>query len=151
MKLKKIFENIDFVNRYQSICEKYNDFDNRMRDSTKQIQKEVLDSFNYKYKYVSNGSFYQIKEENNEISFSLHMVIKGGVIETLFFLDVDGKTIEPQGRIDFFPEDLGIPFERLKCGALPKYGSEEELKEILKEIFSIYEDLKKEFVKQLEN
>ena len=148
MEVKKIFENIDFVNRYQKICEKHNDFDKRMRSSTKQLQKEVLDKFGYKNKYISNGSFYQIKEEYDEFSFQLHFVLKGGIVETLLFSKKNNKTIEPQGRIDFFPEDLDIPFERLKCGALPKYSSEKELEEILKEIFGIYEDLKKEFVKQ---
>ncbi|AXP81952.1 hypothetical protein CJ739_2887 [Mariniflexile rhizosphaerae] len=148
METKQIFEKINFVNRYQSICEKHNDFDNRMRDSTMQLQKGVLDEFGYKYKYISNGSFYQIKDTHNNLSFFLHIVLKGGVVEPLLYIDFLEKTIEPQGRIDFFPEDLGIPFERLKYG-LPKYSSKEELNEILKEIFSIYEDLKKEFIKQL--
>ena len=147
MEVKEIFEKINFVNRYQKICEKFNDFDNRMRDSTKQLQKKILDKLDYKYRYISNGSFYQIKEHEKDYLFQLHLVLKGGQIEILLFIQKKNKTLEPQGRIDFFPEDLGIPFERLKSGALPKYSSEEELKEILKEIFSIYEDLKKEFVK----
>lgn len=66
----------------------------------------------------------------------------------MLFIKNNNETLEPQGRLDFFPEKLGIPFERIKCGALPKYGSEDELKEILKEIFSIYEDLKVEVIKQ---
>ncbi|MDX6748135.1 hypothetical protein SHK09_15160 [Polaribacter sp. PL03] len=148
MKLKKTFENIDFVNRYQNICIKYNDFDNRMRNSTKQLCKQILDEFDYNYKYISNGSFYQIKHLKGEILFQLHLVLKGGIIETLLFIEENEKTLEPQGRIDFFPEELGIPFERLKCGALPKYKSDEELKEILNGLFSIYEDLKFEYINQ---
>lgn len=42
MEIKEIFKKINFVNRYQKICERFNDFDNRMRGSTKQIQKEVF-------------------------------------------------------------------------------------------------------------
>lgn len=147
MNLKTVLEKIDFVSRYQSICEKHYDFDNRMRDSTKQIQKEVLDKFGYKYKYISNGSFYQIKEQENNITFQLHLVLKRGIVETLLFIIEEGKTVEPQGRIDFFPEDLGITYDRMKYG-LPKYCSEEELREILADLFSIYEDLKTEVIKQ---
>lgn len=149
MDLKKIFENIDFVKRYQSICEKHNDFENRMRDSTKQLQKEVLDKFNYRYKYISNGSFYQIKEEHNKLLLQLHMVFKRGIIETLLFIEINGKEIEPQGRIDFFPEELGIPFERNKYN-LFFYSNKQELKEILADLFSIYEDLKNEVIKESE-
>jgi hypothetical protein len=148
MDLKKIFEDINFVKRYQSICEKNNDFDNRMRDSTKQLQKEVLDKFEYKYKYVSNGSFYQIKDECDNLLFNLHLVLKGGQVESLLYIYKNEQTLNAKGRFDFIPEKLGIPYDRLKYG-LPKYASERELEEILKEIFSIYEDLKKEFIKQL--
>ena len=54
--------------------------------------------------------------------------------------------VDPEVKRTF--EKLGIPFERLKYGALPKYTSEEELQEILTDLFSIYEDLKIEFIKQ---
>lgn len=147
MELKKIFENIDFVNRYQSICEKHNDFDNRMRSSTKQLQKEILDEFKYNYNYISNGSFYKIIDEYNDVLFNLHLVLKGGAVESLLYIYKDGTTLKAKGRLDFIPEKLGIPFERLKYG-LPKYGSKEELNETLEELFSIYEDLKKEFIRE---
>ena len=147
MNFKTILEKINFVSRYKCICENYHDFDNRMRDSTKQIQKEVLNLFKYKYKYVSNGSFYQVKDESQDILFNLHLVLKGGAVETLIYIYIDNKFIKPRGRIDFFPEDVGILYDRLKYG-LPKYSSEKELEEILEGLFSIYEDLKTEVVKE---
>ena len=147
MNLKNIFENINFVNRYQSICEEHNDFDNRMRDSTKQLQKDALSKFNYNYKYISNGSFYKIKDEFNNLLFNLHLVLKGGSVESLLYIYENENTLKAKGRFDFIPEKLDIPYDRLKYG-LPKYSSEKELEEILKGLFSIYEDLKKEFVKQ---
>ncbi len=151
MELKEIFEKIDFVNRYQNICKNYNDFENRMRDSTKQLQKEILDTFNYKYKYISNGSFYQIKEEFDNLLFNLHLVLKGGQVESLIYIYKNRQTLEPNGRLDFLPEDLGITYDRLKYGALPKYSSEKELKEILKDLFLIYEDIKTEFIERNQN
>ncbi|WP_417873741.1 hypothetical protein [Xanthomarina gelatinilytica] len=147
MDLKKVLEKIDFVNRYKKICQEHNDFDNSMSENNKNLTSRVLGSFKYNYKYFSNGSFYQIKEQENNITFQLHLVLKRGIVETLLFIMVEEKTIEPQGRIDFFPEDVGITYDRMKYG-LPKYCSEVELREILADLFSIYEDLKTEVIKQ---
>ncbi|WP_282056836.1 hypothetical protein [Maribacter luteus] len=147
MELKKIFEKIDFVNRYRSICEKYNDFDNSMDGNNRVLTQRVLDLYKYKNKYFSNGSFYQIKEEFEDVEFILNLVLKQGIVETLLYIKKEGKNVKPNGRIDFLPEDLGIPYDRLKYG-LPKYSSEKELEEILKVLFSIYEDIKTEFLKQ---
>lgn len=146
-KLKIVFEKINFVCRYQKICEEHSDFDNRMSKNNKKLTDETLDFFKYNYKYFTNGSFYQIKEVKDDITFQLHLVLKGGVVESLLYIYIKDKFMEPNGRFDFLPEKLGIPFERDKYN-LFFYVNEDELRLILKEIFSIYEDLKDEFIKQ---
>ncbi|MDE0537003.1 hypothetical protein [Tenacibaculum sp. L6] len=86
MDLKTVLEKIDFVNRYKEICENHNDFDGRDKNVEKKNQKKILDTFNYKYKYFSNGSFYQIKEQENNITFQLHFVLKRGIVESLIYI-----------------------------------------------------------------
>lgn len=150
MVLKSIMEEIKFVDRFKEICESYNDFDNRMEGHNKELCKKVLDALGVHYRFISNGSFYQIKDEEEGVLFQLNLVLKGGIVESLLYIYLEGKSIEPSGRLDFWPEDLEIPFDRLKYG-LPKYGSEEELTSILAAIFSIYNDLKSKFVANLVN
>ena len=56
----------------------------------------------------------------------------------------DGNNwLSPDGRLDFIPQKMGISFDRSKHN-LPKYTSEKDLENILTEILSIYEDIKKE-------
>lgn len=145
--LKTAFEKINFVCRYQKICESHSDFENSMSKTNKKLTSSALDLFKYNYKYFSNGSFYQIKEEKDDITFQLHLVLKGGIVESLMYIYIKGEFMEPNGRLDFLPEDLGIHYDRIKYG-LPKYCSKQELNEILSDLFSIYEDFKKEFIKQ---
>lgn len=83
MDLKTVLEKIDFVSRYQKICEKHNDFDNSMSKDNKKLTSHALDSFSYNYKYFTNGSFYQIKEQENNITFQLHLVLKRGMVDLL--------------------------------------------------------------------
>ena len=73
------------------------------------------------------------------------LTMHGGMVEThLNFIKDDEWLLF--NRFDFICEKLQNRF-REKYN-IPKYSSEEELEEILKEIFSIYEDLKNEFIRQ---
>jgi len=147
MELKPILEKIDFANRYRKICDSHLEFDNRLSGNKNSVYKKVLDTFKYEYKFFSNGSFYQIKEAINErFIFQFHLVLKDGQIEPLLYIKIDNQNIDNMGRLDFIPQKLNIPFERKEFN-LPLYSDEEELKEILKSLFSIYEDFKTEVLK----
>jgi hypothetical protein len=142
MDLKPIFEKINFAQRYRTLCDAHQDFDNRLRGIHKPIYESVLRKMDCKFKYYSKGSFYQIINENNSCMFMLNLVLKDGLVESLIYININDSPVISQGRFDFLPEDMNIPFERKRYN-LPIYVSEEELKEILKEIFSIYDDIKK--------
>ncbi|MEO9964665.1 MAG: hypothetical protein ABJF11_02680 [Reichenbachiella sp.] len=141
--MKLVFERINFADRYRVLCDSFQDFENRLNGSQKALCEDVLNGFEYEYKYYSNGSFYQISQEIDGLVFQLNLVLKGGLVESLLYMNKDGNTIEPKGRIDFFPEDLDIPFDRKKYN-LPIYTSLEDLQQILIALFKIYEDIKKE-------
>ena len=78
----------------------------------------------------------------------MNLVLKDGLVESLLYMKENGSPITPQGRLDFLSEDLGIPFERKRYN-LPMYTSESELEEILREIFLIYEDIKREVIEEI--
>lgn len=147
MELKPIFEKIKFAERYRTLCDTHQDFGNRLRGVHAPIYKSALEKIGYEFKYYSNGNFYQIINVNDGCEFMLNLILKDGLVESLLYIKINNNTIIPHGRFDFLPEDMDIPFER-KRHNLPMYGSEAELEEILRGIFSIYEDIKKEVMKK---
>lgn len=148
MDLSLILMSIDFVEKYKSICLNYSDFENSMSGSNKTLYVKVLDKLGCAYKYYSNGSFYRVIFKSNNIEIHLHLVLKNGLVEPLLYVEDNEGELEPNGRFDFIPKKLGVEFDR-RLYNLPKYTSELELEEILKEIFLICEDIKKEISKEL--
>ena len=73
----------------------------------------------------------------------------GGMVEAHFNYLKDSEWLM-YNRFDGYAQALNANFQR-EIYNIPKYSSFEELEEILKEIFSIYEDLKNEFVKSNQN
>lgn len=146
MDLTPIFIRIDFVSRYQKVCSDYDDFDNSLRGNKKELYDQVLAKFDYKPRYFSKERFYRIVTEENGYEFGLQIVLKDGLVEPMIDIKMGGAWLSPDGRFDFIPQKMGVEFDRKKYN-LPKYTSEAELESILKEIFSIYEDIKKEVIK----
>ena len=149
MNIVNVYKKIDFVNRYKLICEKHNDFTNRIEGNKIILYEKTLNKLNVNYKYNKKDRFFQVQSTINECDFKLHLDLRGGLVEVLIYIERGKEYFKPNGRFDFIPEELGMEFNR-KIYNLPKYTTENELEEILKEIFSIYEDFKTEFLKELE-
>ena len=88
---------------------------------------------------------FQIKD----FSFDLGLSLKEGVVEARIFYIKNGEWLI-YNRFDFLSEELDSQFDRDKYN-IPAYSSEAELEVILKEIFSIYADLKQEILKSENN
>ena len=143
--ISNYYRNIDFLNRYQEICANHNDFDNSLRGNKKALYDEVINHYAYNVKYYRAENFYRIEEENNGILFVLTLTLKDGLVEVMINLKFTDGWGMPGGRLDFLALELDPNFDRENYN-LPMYGTAEELKEILDEIFNIYEDLKREFI-----
>ena len=141
MELKPVFQKVNFVERYKAICANHDDLDNSMRGIHKKLYEETLRKLGYEFKYYSKGSFFKISEDNA----NLHLVLKDGLIEPLLYVMKDDASMLPRGRFDGIAEELQEGFREQYT--IPKYCSETELESILKEIFSLYEDIKKEVMK----
>jgi len=114
MDLKEILENIHFIKRYQELCEEYDNLYGSLRGNKKRTYDEVLASFNYNTKYFKNGNFYKIEESSSNIKVVLHMCFRNGMVEFLLYPEIDGLETSSNGRFDFLPEKLGIPYDREK-------------------------------------
>lgn len=140
-----IYKKINLVNRYQKICEKYNDFDNALEGNHYKKYTEIIEDFGYKPKYFKKESFFRIEEMEKNIVFGLQLTLKNGMVEVMFDTKLNNLWFVPDGRIDFICEEIDSNFDREQYN-IPDYPSLEELKIILKEIFKIYEDFKTEIV-----
>jgi hypothetical protein len=100
----------------------------------------------YEVKYIKSERFYNIEQSNGPFLFTFNIVLKGGIVEPILYIEKNGTLCTPEGRLDFFPEKMGVDFDREKYN-LPSYTSEEELESLLRDIFLIYEDLKEELLK----
>ena len=148
--LTPILKKIDFVSRYQKICSDHDDFDNSLRGNQKELYDQVLSKFNYMPKYFSKERFYRIVAEESNYEFGLQLVLKDGLVEPMIDIKKEDSWLSPDGRFDFIPQKMGVEFDRKKYN-LPKYTSASELEQILREIFSIYEDIKGEVLKASES
>jgi hypothetical protein len=141
IKITKWYKEIDFVKRYQQICFNYYDFNNSLKGNRKSLYDEVLSDFDYSFKYYKSESFYRMEEQKDESLFILTLTLKDGLVDVMLNIKLNDKWCVPGGRLDFLAAELDRNFDREQYN-LPKYDNTEELKDILNQIFEIYEDLK---------
>lgn len=146
MVLKEVFENIDFANRYQSICQKHNDFEHCMSGSNKKKYLEILKSIDNTVNYSSKDKTFKYSFKYKNHILDMILTLHGGMVETHLNYIKDGEWFM-YNRFDGYAKELNSNFNR-DLYNVPKYSTFQELEKILKEIFSIYEDLKIEFIKQ---
>lgn len=146
MVLEAVFRKIDFVNRYKSICEKHNDFENSMSGNQSKVYANILQKIDKSVSYISKDKAFISTVPVGEFTLELVLTLHNGLVEAhLNYIKGDDWLM--YNRLDGYAEELDSNFNR-ELYNIPKYTSLEELEEILKEIFSIYEDIKKELANQ---
>ena len=144
----EIFEKINLYERYSNISNQYRfeeTFENYSNDEVIKIVKEL----GYSAKYRKKENFFQILEPINEINFYFHFSLKYGKVEVIMYWESKkNKAISgggPFSRIcKLITINKGREFEKIKYARFRNY---EDLKNILREYFLIYEDLKREVLK----
>lgn len=150
-KLEKIyyesFRNIDFINRYKKIMDAHNHpLDDILARMEKTIIKNTFKEIGYDFKISSPGQFYEFYETINDYSFKISIKISGGMITTYIYIYVYGDIV----KIDY--TNFAFIYRILKNNMeevtnAPKFKNFNELLIILKDLISIYENFKIEFLK----
>tara|TARA_Y100000114_G_scaffold157294_1_gene189118 strand:- start:37374 stop:37736 length:363 start_codon:yes stop_codon:yes gene_type:complete len=108
--------------------------------------KEVLDEFGLSYEHNKKEKFlsttYSLASGHE---FTLTFGLWRGKVETILVIRHEGQYMEPSGRLDFIPEEMGYEFDRKKYN-LPKFSSVEDLREILYTLMGIIKDLEQAIV-----
>ena len=145
----EIFEKINLYERHCNISNQYRfeeTFENYSNDEVIKIVKEL----GYTAKYRKKENFFQIIETTNKLKFYFHFSLKYGLVEVIMYWEcINNKDIWGGGTFAGICKKIEIAKNEEKEGYIKKarFRNYEDLKNILREYFLIYEDLKTEVLK----
>ena len=145
----EIYEKINLYDRYRDINNLYRfeeTFENYSNDEVIKIVKEL----GYTAKYRKKENFFQIIETTNKLKFYFHFSLKYGLVEVIMYWEcINDKDKWGGGTFAGICKKIEIAKNEEKEGYIKKarFRNYEDLKNILREYFLIYEDLKTEVLK----
>ena len=145
----EIFEKINLYERHSNISNQYRfeeTFENYSNDEVIKIVKEL----GYTAKYRKKENFFQIIETTNKLKFYFHFSLKYGLVEVIMYWEcINDKDKWGGGTFAGICKKIEIAKNEEKEGYIKKarFRNYEDLKNILREYFLIYEDLKTEVLK----
>ena len=140
----EIFEKINLYERHSNISNQYRfeeTFENYSNDEVIEIVKEL----GYSAKYRKKEKFFQIIETTNKLKFYFHFSLKYGLVEIIMYWEcINNKDIWGGGTFAGICKKIEIAKNEEKEGYIKDacFRNYEDLKNILREYFLIYEDLK---------
>ena len=140
----EIFEKINLYERHSNISNQYRfeeTFENYSNDEVIEIVKEL----GYSAKYRKKEKFFQIIETIDGIKFYFHFSLEYGMVEVIIFWEYENnKDLSGGGLLSVVCKLIEIAKNEEKEGYIKKarFRNYEDLKNILREYFLIYEDLK---------
>lgn len=145
----QVYKNIDFVKRYESLSKSFQ-YEDRLEYANDEVLN-LITKRGYKAKYLKSDNFFKVEEKVNGIKFYLNICLKYSNAELIIGATdisngqfITGSVFSRLYKQIKFAEGVDLE-ENIK---MPKFRTYEDLEEILKETFSIYEDFKAELLKQ---
>ena len=144
----EIFEKINLYERHSNISNQYRfeeTFENYSNDEVIKIVKEL----GYSAKYRKKENFFQIIETTNKLKFYFHFSLEYGMVEIIMGMMNKNKKNIIGGLVPNICKKIEIVKNEEKEGYIKDacFRNYEDLKNILREYFLIYEDLKTEVLK----
>ena len=145
----EIYEKINLYERHSNISNQYRfeeTFENYSNDEVIKIVKEL----GYSAKYRKKEKFFQIIETIDGIKFYFHFSLEYGMVEVIIFWEYENnKDLSGGGLLSVVCKLIEIAKNEEKEGYIKdaRFRNYEDLKNILREYFLIYEDLKTEVLK----
>ena len=145
----EIFEKIDLYERHSNISNQYR-YEDKLKDYSNDKTIEIVKELGYSAKYKKKENFFQIIETINEMKFYFHFSLKYGLVEIIIYWEcINNKDKWGGGTFAGICKKIEIAKNEEKEGYIKKarFRNYEDLKNILREYFLIYEDLKTEVLK----
>ena len=144
----EIYEKINLYKRHYTLSVQ-NNYENTFENYSNEKVIEIVKELGYTAKYRKKENFFQIIETINEMRFYFHFSLKYGLVEIIMgMMDKNKKNIIG-GLVPNICKKIEIVKNEEKKGDIKKarFRNYEDLKNILREYFLIYEDLKTEVLK----
>ena len=145
----EIFEKINLYERHSNISNQYR-FEETFENYSNEKVIEIVKELGYSAKYKKKENFFQIIETINEMKFYFHFSLKYGLVEIIIYWEcINNKDKWGGGTFAGICKKIEIAKNEEKEGYIKKarFRNYEDLKNILREYFLIYEDLKTEVLK----
>ena len=145
----EIFEKINLYERHSNISNQYR-FEDKLKDYSNDKTIEIVKELGYSAKYRKKENFFQIIETTNKLKFYFHFSLKYGLVEIIMYWEcINNKDKWGGGTFAGICKKIEIAKNEEKEGYIKKarFRNYEDLKNILREYFLIYEDLKTEVLK----
>lgn len=144
LEIKEVLEKINFVERYKALSEKFSNSENTFENYENVKVFEVFETLGYKARYNKKADFFIVGEVKNKDSyaFRFNISLKYGVAELIWEAWHNDEV-----RVGD-PWDVFIRLLSNDMGKVPVlyFHSYDELKEIMKIAFEMYEDFKRELI-----
>lgn len=142
-KIKDALIKVDFIKRYEELSNKFNaertPSSNRLVYIDGEDVMETIRELGYSPLFDAKEKFYKIKEEQIEnLIFGVHIILQSGMVDFVWIVKENCELLlgAPWGT---YSRRLIDSSYRIKK---PIVGSYEDLEEILKSSFEMYEDFK---------
>lgn len=146
---KKIFDRINFVERYLNLRSKFINNGSIVPTFNKKEILKTLEDLGYKSQYLSQG-YYEYKKSYNEYTFQFLPKITRNI--PLIYLNIfkddeilDNRVTNLGSVLKYISYDPNMINPRFRINSL------DELKEYLKRMLEIYEDFVAEYIKDIES
>ena len=140
----EIFEKINLYERHSNISNQYR-FEETFENYSNEKVIEIVKELGYSAKYRKKEKFFQIIEIIDGIKFYFHFSLEYGMVEVIIFWEYENnKDLSGGGLLSVVCKLIEISKNEEKEGYIKKarFRNYEDLKNILREYFLIYEDLK---------
>ena len=145
----EIYEKINLYKRHYTLSVQ-NNYENTFENYSNEKVIEIVKELGYSAKYKKKENFFQIIETINEMRFYFHFSLEYGMVEVIIFWENENnKDLSGGGLLSVVCKLIEIAKNEEKEGYIKKarFRNYEDLKNILREYFLIYEDLKTEVLK----
>ncbi|MDV6036522.1 hypothetical protein [Bacillus sp. SM-B1] len=142
--IKEVLEKIDFIQRYKALSKQFPDRENTFENYENEKAIEIFESLGYKARFMKKENFFIVGEVKNKdfYTFRFNISLKYGLVEFIWSARYNGE-VRVGNSWDMFVKVLSNGSERLPAVCFHSY---DELKEIMKIAFEMYEDFKRELI-----
>ena len=145
--IKKALTRMNFVKRYEELSKRFNDEKTPVNDRLVYIDgeevMEMIQKCDYYPLFDKKEKFYKIKEEIvSDYTFGFHIILAYGMADLVWIVKKNNKLLLglPWGEYSRLLVNINYKIQK------PIFGTYEDIEEILKISFKMYEDFKEQII-----